>query len=257
MFTGLVQAVGRVAKVERSGGRARGRGASLRLLVDPHGWSAAPAGQQPAVGDSVCVNGVCLTVVDPPEALDGLLAFDAVAETLSKTNLGRLRKGDPVNLERAATMSTPLGGHLVQGHVDGLGVVQRVRREAGDWRVWVRVGDGVEGAARVRATGHAALGGLADLMSCIVPKGSITVEGVSLTVVDLWEDKNGARGFSVALIPTTLAQTTLKRLKPGDAVNIEVDVIGKMVAGWVRRFVSVDPVAGCPRKGSARGGKRR
>lgn len=257
MFTGLVQAVGRVAEVERSGARGRGRGTSLRLLIDPQGWIAAPAGLRPAAGDSVCVSGVCLTVAEPPDALDGLLAFDAVAETLSKTNLGRLRKGDPVNLEHAATMSTLLGGHLVQGHVDGLGVVHRVRREAGDWRVWVKVGEGSGGVDRVRVSGRRAHVGLADLMSCIVPKGAIAVEGVSLTVVDLWEDTDGARGFSVALIPTTLAQTTLKRLKRGDAVNIEVDVIGKMVVGWVRRYVSADPVAGRPRRGSARGGMRR
>jgi riboflavin synthase len=127
-----------------------------------------------------------------------------VRETLDKTRLGSLRVGDRVNLEHAATASTLMGGHIVQGHVDGVGRVAKVQ-DGEDWRVWVEVGKGMR--------------------EFLVSKGSVCVEGVSLTVAGLTK-----RGFWVALIPTTLAQTTLGELDAGDAVNVEVDVIAKMVA---------------------------
>ncbi|MCC6322963.1 MAG: riboflavin synthase [Phycisphaerales bacterium] len=237
MFTGLIQAVGRVEHATRTR-----KGGGLRLAIDPCGWSAAPPGTSPAEGDSIAIAGVCLTLSAPIEPKRPLLRFDVIPETLAKTTLGRLRKGDPVNLEHAATLGTLLGGHLVQGHVDGVGLVESVRRRADDWRIHIDV------PASVGPEGL-------DLMAAIVPKGSITLDGVSLTVVGTWCDGRstkgggeGAGGFSVALIPTTLAKTTLKRLKSGDHVNLETDVIGKTVAMWMRRYT-----AGAARSAKSKG----
>jgi riboflavin synthase len=154
------------------------------------------------LGASIAVNGVCLTVVE--RAADGL-AFDLSEETLRRTSLARLAEGDPVNLERPLTLSSRLGGHLVQGHVDGVGEVADVRPEAGGG-AWVTV----------RAP--------ADVRRYLVEKGSICVDGVSLTVAALDGD-----GFSVALIPHTLDVTTLGSARAGDPVNLEVDVIAKYV----------------------------
>jgi riboflavin synthase len=152
-------------------------------------------------GDSVAVNGVCLTVVDPA---GDTFAADVMRETLDRSSLGTLCPGDPVNLERAATLATRLGGHLVQGHVDGVGSIVD-REPAQHWEA-------------VRFSLPEGLG------RYVVEKGSITVDGVSLTVVDVDGDT-----FSVGLIPTTLALTTLGRKGIGDPVNLEVDVIAKYV----------------------------
>ncbi len=169
----------------------------LRLGVATGTWAY---GRNARVGDSVSVAGVCLTVV---KRVAWGLEFDVVVETLAKTRLGDVRKGDRVNLEHAATAATFLGGHIVQGHVDGIGRVKRV--ESGDdWRVWVDVPR--------------------EMRAWVVSKGSVCVEGVSLTVAGVT-----AKGFWVALIPETLAKTTLSALAVGDAVNVECDVIGKMV----------------------------
>ena len=154
------------------------------------------------IGASVAVNGVCLTVV---ERGADRLAFDVSPETLARSSLRRLAPGDPVNLERPATLGTRLGGHLVQGHVDGVGEVAAVHDDgAGGAVVTVRVPD--------------------DLLRYVVEKGSITVDGVSLTVASLQAD-----GVDVALIPHTLAVTTFGAARPGDPVNLEVDVIAKYV----------------------------
>ena len=152
-------------------------------------------------GDSVAVNGVCLTVVDHDG--EGFTA-DVMGETLRRTSLGGLRPGDPVNLERAARLDTRLGGHLVQGHVDGVAAVV-AREPAAQWE-----------------TVRFALP--ADLARYVAEKGSITVDGVSLTVAEVGDDS-----FAVGLIPTTLALTTLGRKQVGDLVNLEVDVIAKYV----------------------------
>ncbi len=212
MFTGLVQAVGRVAEL-RPGSQ------SLRLTVDPGSW-----GHVPARGDSISVSGVCLTVVDVG---DGGWAFDVVPETLSKTTIGGLKVGGEVNLEHSATASTLLGGHIVQGHVDGLARVVQVQRE-GEWRVWFEVSN--------------------DCAEYLAPKGSVCVDGVSLTIASLWSGRpegarandwprrRGASGFSVALIPETLQRTTLAGLRVGDAVNLETDTIAKTVVHWLQRF---------------------
>jgi riboflavin synthase len=160
------------------------------------------------VGDSVAVNGCCLTVV---AASNGELAFDAGPETLRLTNLGRLRPDDPVNLEPSLRAGDPLGGHLVTGHIDGLGTVD-VRLDDGEWcTMWFR------------AAGP--------LLRQMASKGSVTVDGVSLTLVAVEADR-----FSVALIPHTLASTTLGRLAVGDEVNLETDVLAKYVERQLGRF---------------------
>lgn len=190
MFTGIVEELGAVESVERQSDAVRLTVRAVTVLED-----ARP-------GDSISVNGCCLTISD--RAGDTWTA-DVMAETLAKTGLGSLVPGDRVNLERAATVGSRLGGHLVQGHVDALGQV--VRREPGDhWDV-VTVSMPRE------------------LAPYLVDKGSITVDGVSLTVVTAGEEE-----FTVSLIPETLRRTTLGFREPGDPVNLEVDVIGKYVA---------------------------
>src|SRR5688572_1940452 len=188
MFTGIVEELGTVRAVER-------RGDVARLEV-----AARVAREGSDLGASVAVNGVCLTVVaTAPDAL----AFEVGPETLARTTLGRLAPGDAVNLERPLRFGAALGGHLVLGHVDGIGTVGAVTR--------------VESTSRVRVE----LSGAA-LAPLLVPQGSVAVDGVSLTVAALERT-----AFEVMVIPHTLAVTTLGRLLPGQAVNLEMDVIGK------------------------------
>lgn len=202
MFTGLVQAVGAISLVS-----ARPKG--VRLGVNVGSWGYA---RKAAAGDSVSIAGVCLTLVARPKR--GVFLFDVVQETLDKTRLGSLGVGDRVNLEHAATASTLMGGHIVQGHVDGVGRVAKVQ-DGEDWRVWIDLPKGAPGR---------------EMAAALVSKGSVCVEGVSLTVAGLT-----AKGFWVALIPTTLAVTTLAALQAGDAVNLEMDVIAKMVAAQLKK----------------------
>ena len=166
-------------------------------------------------GDSICISGVCLTVVEVPGGGEGgeggVLEFDVVGETLSRTTLGSLAAGDAVNVEPAVTPMQPLGGHVVQGHVDGVGRVERVVEEGDDWRL------------RIAASG--------DLIDLLPGKASVAVEGVSLTVA-----ASGEEWFEVALIPTTLSRTTLGASRVGDAVNLEADVLAKHVAHLLRRW---------------------
>jgi len=187
MFTGLIESVGEIANLSAIDG-----GFSIRIQTD------IAAGLR--LGESVAVNGVCLTVVATRP--DGL-AFEIGPETLSRTTLGRARPGDAVNLERPLRFGAAVGGHLVLGHVDGMGTVEDVTR--------------VESTARVRI----ALSGPA-LAPLLIPQGSVAVDGVSLTIAAL-----EALAFEVMVIPHTLAATTFGRLRPGLAVNIETDVIGK------------------------------
>jgi riboflavin synthase len=197
MFTGIVEALGRVGRVHETQGGRR-----LTITVpDESAWRLA-------LGESVAVSGVCLTVVD---SLPGALAFDLAEETLRVTTLGGLGAGDPVNLERPLRFDGRLGGHLVLGHVDGVGRVTRVRPEGEGTRVDVEV------PARLRPL--------------LIPKGSVAVDGVSLTVAALEED-----AFAVALIPHTLAVTTLGQRRGGDPVNLEMDVIGKYVRGFLEQW---------------------
>ena len=189
MFTGIVEELGEVVAVADLPDAAR------VTIAGPLVTSDAKH------GDSIAVNGVCLTVV---EVEGGAFTADVMRETLNRSSLAKVARGDRVNLERAAAVGQRLGGHIVQGHVDGTGVVL-AREKAEHWEV---VHFGLPpGLARY-----------------VVEKGSITVDGVSLTVVSVSEDR-----FSVSLIPTTLELTTLGRRAPGDHVNLEVDVLAKYV----------------------------
>ena len=189
MFTGIVRELGSVEALD--GGKD-----GIRLRVQ-----APETAAQAVVGDSVALNGVCLTVT----GIDGgALFFDAVPETLSRSTLGSLRSGLAMNVEPALRAGEPLGGHIVQGHVDGVGCVRTVEPEGEGARIEIEAAP--------------------ELLRYCVEKGSIAVEGVSLTVAALAEDT-----FAVALIPHTLAATTLGALRPGDDVNLEVDVVAKYV----------------------------
>ncbi len=193
MFSGIVEEVGTVRRLTR-------RGESATLVV-----AATQVLQGTRVGDSIAINGACLTVtaLGPDE-----FTVDLAPETLRRTNLGALRPGSPVNLERSLGVGDRIGGHFVQGHVDAVGRVQALRPE----------GDAV--IAHFSAP--------PEVMRYIVPKGFIAVDGVSLTVVDRLSD-----GFTVSLIPFTMAHTIAGRYRVGDPVNLEADILGK----YVERFL--------------------
>lgn len=191
MFTGLVEGTGRIADLKPDGETA------LRVSIEvPESMSG-----QCELGESVAINGCCLTVV---EFTDRVWSFQAGSETLSRTNLGRLQSGDQVNLERSLRADARLGGHFVQGHVDATATVVKIDREG----EWVHM--------RFRAD--------AGLTRLMIPKGSVAIDGVSLTLVDVTETE-----FSIALIPHTLTVTTLGIRQVGDTVNIEADMLGKYV----------------------------
>lgn len=196
MFTGIIRHIGRVESLTPAG-------AGARIAVD-----LGPLAEGLSLGDSVAINGVCLTVADFGPS--GRADFDVVDETLTRTNLGKLRSGSRVNLERALTVSGALDGHIVQGHVDGIARVKSIGRDRrGIWQFE---------AAR-------------ELTTQMIPKGSIAIDGVSLTLADVTDS-----AFSVALIPTTLAETMLGELAVGDSVNIETDVLGKYVVQYLRQI---------------------
>ena len=195
MFTGIIEELGRVRGIK--GGRE-----GARLTIEARGILA-----DIRRGDSVAVNGVCLTVTEHTETA---FAVDVMAETLAKTNLGRLRRGARVNLERALRLGDRLGGHLVTGHVDGVGTIVGRERQ------------GIATVFAVRAPQEVA--------RYLIPKGSVAVDGISLTVVNVMGDI-----FTVSIIPHTAALTTLGFKQPGDTVNLEADVVGKYVARLLRR----------------------
>jgi riboflavin synthase len=197
VFTGIVEELGEVRSLTDLGD-------SVRLTL--HGPLVADGSRH---GDSIAVNGVCLTVVD---TADGSFSADVMRETLDRSALGALAPGSPVNLERPMRLDGRLGGHLVQGHVDGTGVIEE-RTPSEHWEV-----------VRVSLP--------ADLARYVVHKGSITVDGVSLTVASVTDGP-----FTVSLIPTTLGLTTLGRKQPGEPVNLEVDVIAK----YVERLMAARP----------------
>jgi len=189
MFTGIVREVGTTTAIS-------GRDGGVRIEIE-----APETAPLTAIGDSVAVDGVCLTAV---AAGEGRIAFDAVPETLSRTSLGSLAAGVRVNVEPALRAGEPLGGHYVQGHVDGVGIVRSVEPEGPGRRVWVDAAP--------------------EVLRYAVEKGSIAVQGTSLTVAGLDDS-----GFAVALVPHTLEVTTLGALAPGQVVNLEVDVLAKYV----------------------------
>ena len=189
MFTGLVEATGKITALES-------QGPGMRIVVN-----AGDLANGVEIGDSIANNGCCLTVI---EANGPYLAFEAGPETLSKTSLGGKQVGDSVNLERSLQVGDRLGGHLVTGHVDAKGVLDE-RTDDEEWSTfWFQVPK--------------------TLIRQMAPEGSITVEGVSLTLVDVEADR-----FCVALIPHTLEVTTLGGLQPGDTVNLETDLLAKYV----------------------------
>ena len=189
MFTGLVEEVGRVARIEK-----RPEGAHLFV-------QAGIVTQGTRLGDSIAVDGACLTVV---RVEPSMFAVDCMAETLESTTIGSRRPGDRVNLERAMALGDRLGGHLVLGHVDGVGQVRSVRKRGIAWELRV--------------------GFPADLRPFLAPKGSVAVDGISLTITDVEGDE-----FGLGIIPHTLKQTTLHDVAPPRQVNLEVDVLARYV----------------------------
>ena len=196
MFTGIVEVTGEIVALTA-------RGDARRFTVRAPEIAAGAR-----VGDSVAVNGMCLTVTSVEGAE---VCFDAIPETLARTSMGDLRVGSRINLERPLRADQRLDGHIVQGHVDETGTVARLERKGEDVRLHV---DTTEEFARL-----------------LVEKGSVAIDGVALTVVGVRDD-----GFDVALIPHTLAVTTLGDRRPGDRVNLEADVLGKYVKRYLERL---------------------
>ncbi len=193
MYTGIIQQIGQVRKTEVTS-------SGLRLVIDPMGW-----GYLPSSGDSVANNGCCLTLVQSLDDSEGLMIFDAIPETLSKTTLGSWSVGQRINLERPLRMGDGLDGHQVQGHVDGTAAVVSIDSSEG-YRIRISIDQ--------------------DLMRFMIPKGSITIDGISLTIAAL---DAGECWVEVALIPETLERTNLKDRVAGDSVNIEADVMVKTI----------------------------
>jgi len=191
MFTGIILELGKVISVEKIAQGAKLKIFSEKLIKDSQ------------IGDSIAVNGVCLTVTEIDRTKKAL-SFELSYETLKKTTLGELKKDSPVNLESALTLNTKLGGHLVSGHVDGVGVIKKVEKTGDYIKIEIEAPQ--------------------EVLRYCVPKGSIAVDGISLTVVDLFTNS-----FSVVIIPHTLKMTTLGFKNVGDSVNLEPDIIAKYV----------------------------
>lgn len=200
MFTGLIECEGIITRAERVSG-------GMRLEV-----YAPEFGRDMAIGDSIAVDGVCLTVV---KFIRGAFLTDVSAETLDRTTLGALRQGSKVNLERALRLSDRLGGHIVSGHIDGVGRIE-LKQQAGKFTVY-----------QIQAP--------AEVMAYVIEKGSIAVDGISLTVARV-----GETGFTVAVIPQTEETTTLKEKPNGAPVNLEADMLGKYVKRFVALYAGVD-----------------
>jgi riboflavin synthase len=195
MFTGIIEEIGKIKSIAR-----KGNGLVLEVLARNICREALP-------GDSVAVNGVCLTVMEKRK--DSLL-FYVSQESLRRTNLGKLRAGEEVNLEPALALGKKVGGHIVQGHIDGVGRIKKISKRGEELRLEI----GVE----------------KELLSYLAPKGSIAVDGISLTIVDVLKG-----GFEVVIVPYTYKNTNLRRRKVGDLVNIEIDILSKY-AQQVRKY---------------------
>ena len=189
MFTGIIEEVGEIFGIRPVTG-------GYKLAID-----AAKVAQDAVLGASIAINGVCLTIT----AIDGnKLEFDAIKETVDRTNLGNLKPGDKVNLERALKLGDRLDGHFVQGHVDGKGVITGKVDSASECVFWLKPDEAI--------------------LSCIIPKGSVAIDGISLTIAAASNNE-----FSVAIIPTTLSMTSLADRKVGDWVNIETDIVARTI----------------------------
>jgi riboflavin synthase len=193
MFTGLIEAIGEVREIRRAGS-----GAILTLRMPPSFTDCR-------TGDSISVDGVCLTITG---ITGDLSTLDISAETLARSTLGNCKAGGMVNLERAIRLSDRLGGHLVSGHVDGTGILRRMERQGGSWLIQISLDT--------------------SLGRYLIQKGSIAVDGISLTINNCTEDS-----LSLAIIPETMRKTTLLKKKTGDAVNIEIDMISKYVEKFI------------------------
>lgn len=201
MFTGLIETIGRIHAITTvAGGKC--------LTVDVGSWK--PRNGQFEHGDSICISGVCLTMTNQQ---GNLLGFDVITQTLNCSKLGQLAVGDAVNLESSLTANTAMGGHIVQGHVDGLGKVVKVTSTPQEFRITISPP--------------------AELLDAIVPKGSVCIDGVSLTLASQTNST-----FDVALIPTTLDLTTLKNAVVGQHVNLETDIVAKTILHWLTRNTS-------------------
>lgn len=197
MFAGIVECVGRIVRVAEGGRPGGGETVAHQLTI------AARPGffDDLKLGASVAVNGVCLTLAER-SGDDGV--FDVVPETWQGTNLATLRNGEEVNLERSLRVGDPIDGHFVQGHVDATGTIVEIARDAGEYRIWIAAPE--------------------SLHAYIVHKGSIAIDGVSLTIAAVALPR-----FAVALIPTTLAETALRNRKPGGVVNLESDILARLI----------------------------
>lgn len=195
MFTGLVEEIGTIVRTAPGGGVIE---FTIRAKKIMDGLKT---------DDSITINGVCQTVV---KHTNDSFTVQAIKETLRKTTLGSLRSGSKVNLERALLPSSRMGGHFVQGHVDGAGAVKSIKKQAGDWLIKITLPE--------------------SFMKYVIPMGSICIDGVSLTVASVH-----GNDFTVSIIPHTLDMTTLKNIKPGSQVNIELDMIGKYIVNLIER----------------------
>ncbi|MFA6436215.1 MAG: riboflavin synthase [Candidatus Gracilibacteria bacterium] len=198
MFTGLIQSIGKINRLETTK-------TGLRMTL------CASFSKKIKPGDSIAVNGVCLTVIAPPNKAK-MVSFDVMPETLKTTTLGFLKKSDFVNLESALCVGDALGGHFVQGHVDGVGMVQRIVAQNKEFRVWISLPR--------------------SLQRYVAKKGSIAIDGVSLTVSDV---KKSPASFEVCLIPHTLANTTLFNFKKGTRVNLEIDLLARYLGQLLKK----------------------
>ncbi len=198
MFTGIIIELGKVYDIKKLPSGARLKIVSNEVIKDA------------SLGDSIAVNGACLTVSEINKE-KGLITFDVSYETLQKTTLGELKKGDLVNLEPALTLNTKLGGHLVSGHVEGIGKIKSIEQRGDYWYIEIESPD--------------------EILKYCIKKGSIAIDGISLTIVDLYPSS-----FTVVIIPHTAKMTTIGRKKIGDKVNLESDIIAKYVEKFVNQI---------------------
>jgi riboflavin synthase len=192
MFTGIIEGLGSIVGFDK---KTSNRSAAKMKI------SLGKIAKGLKVGDSVAINGVCLTAVGISK---GITEFEMVGETIKKTNLGSLERGDKVNIERSLKIGERLEGHFVLGHVDGVGIISKIEKQSNQIQVWMKL--------------------TKELSKYIIKKGSITVDGISLTVIDTLKDQ-----FSVSIIPHTMQITNLRYKKVGDKVNIETDILGKYI----------------------------
>ncbi|MFH0888083.1 MAG: riboflavin synthase [Planctomycetota bacterium] len=208
MFTGIIQDIGKIVKITKNDN-------SLQLTINLSSYTGRPV----KLGDSIAINGVCLTITSISGPKNRHVTFDAVPETVKRTTLGTLRLNDSINIELAIRAGEPLGGHFVQGHIDTVGTISSIKKQGSKYLIQIKPSrtDGQSGWCSPK------------IIESIIEKGSIAIDGVSLTVVNVESNH-----FSVALIPFTLTHTILGKKKVGDVVNIELDIIGK----WVMKLVS-------------------